>query len=65
VREERIKALLANRLITQEQAEQFRRNGAIGSHLENLERNEGFKGFNQQGVNEIISATDPRKHLGH
>jgi hypothetical protein len=65
VREERIKSLLVDRLITQEQAEQFRRNGAIGSHLENLERNEGFKGFNQQGVNEIIAATDPRKHLAH
>ena len=38
-----------------------REQGAIGSHLENLERNEGFKGFNQTGVSEIISATDPRK----
>ena len=37
--------------------------GAIGSHLENLERNEGFKGFNQTGVSEIIAATDPRKQL--
>jgi hypothetical protein len=64
VREERIATLLASRLITPDQAEQFRKNGAIGSHLENLERNEGFKGFNQSGVNEIIAATDPRRHLG-
>jgi hypothetical protein len=63
VQEERIAALLAAKLITVEQAEQFRRNGAIGSHLENLERNAGFKGFNQTGVSEIIAATDPRKHL--
>ena len=41
---------------------QVPREGAIGSHLENLERNQGFKGFNQTGVSEIIAATDPRKH---
>ena len=35
--------------------------GAIGSHLENLERNDGYKGFNQHGVSDIISRTDPRK----
>ena len=58
----RIQKLLDETLITPEQAEQFRRHGAIGSHLENLERNEGFKGFNQKGVSEIIAATDPRKH---
>jgi hypothetical protein len=61
VEENRIGRLLDAKLITLEQAEQFRTNGAIGSHLENLERNDGFKGFNQQGVSEIISATDPRK----
>lgn len=57
----RIERLLAQKLISADQAAQFRENGAIGSHLENLERNEGFKGFNQTGVSEIISATDPRK----
>jgi hypothetical protein len=62
VRPERIDRLLKDRLITPEQADKFRREGAIGSHLENLERNQGFKGFNQTGVSEIISATDPRKH---
>ncbi|HVT90529.1 MAG TPA: hypothetical protein VHD56_16865 [Tepidisphaeraceae bacterium] len=61
VREQKIQKLLGQRQITMEQAQEFRRNGAIGSHLENLERNEGFKGFNQTGVSEIISATDPRK----
>ncbi len=58
----RIERLLRAKRITPEQAEQFRTQGAIGSHLENLERNQGFKGFNQQGVSEIIAATDPRKH---
>jgi hypothetical protein len=63
VREERIRRLLEKGQITQEQARQFRENGAIGSHLENLERNDGFKGFNQKGVSEIISKTDPRKNV--
>jgi hypothetical protein len=38
--------------------------GAIGSHLENLQRKAGFKGFNQQSVSVSIQATDPRKQ-GH
>jgi hypothetical protein len=48
--------------ITAEQHEKFLRDGAIGSHLENLQRREGYKGFNQQAVSAIISATDPRLH---
>jgi hypothetical protein len=59
----RLAKLLGEHLITPEQAQQFRTQGAIGSHLENLERNDGFKGFNQTGVSQIIAATDPRKHL--
>lgn len=59
----RIELLLDDGQITPEQANQFRKQGAIGSHLENLERNEGFKGFNQSGVSEIIAHTDPRRHL--
>jgi hypothetical protein len=60
VRIERIDRLLRSGRITEEQAKQFRTKGAIGSHLENLERNQGFKGFNQTGVSEIIARTDPR-----
>ncbi len=61
VSEERLARLLASGQITGDQAELFRTKGALGSHLENLERNDGFKGFNQQGVSAIISKTDPRK----
>jgi hypothetical protein len=57
----RVDALLAKGLITPAQAEGFRKDGAIGSHLENLERKGGFKGFNQKAVSAIIAATDPRK----
>lgn len=60
VSHERIGALLDRKQISEADAERFRREGALGSHLENLQRGDGFKGFNQQGVNEIISGTDPR-----
>lgn len=60
VRPERIDRLFKSGRITAEQATRFREKGAIGSHLENLERNQGFKGFNQTGVNDIIARTDPR-----
>jgi hypothetical protein len=60
VRPERIDRLLTAGRITAEQAKQFREKGALGSHLENLERNQGFKGFNQSGISEIIARTDPR-----
>ncbi len=38
----------------------FEQIGAIGSHLELIERRQGFKGFNQDSVSVIIQATDPR-----
>jgi hypothetical protein len=56
----RIQRLLEGGLITADQAEIFRREGAVGSHLENLQRKGGFKGFNQKSVSVIIAATDPR-----
>jgi hypothetical protein len=48
--------------IDADQHAKFLRDGALGSHLEDLERREGFKGFNQQAVSAIIAATDPRLH---
>jgi hypothetical protein len=59
----RVDALERAGLVTAEQAEDFRLNGAIGSHLENLERNEGFKGFNQPGIDGVLRIIDPRKNL--
>jgi len=56
----RLQRLVSRGQITREQAERFMKNGSIGSHLENLERKEGFKGFNQKGVSDIIHRTDPR-----
>jgi hypothetical protein len=57
----RIERLSQAGLITAAQAETFRRHGAIGSHLENLQRKGGYKGFNQQAVSVIIAETDPRR----
>ncbi len=53
---------LAAGWITSEQRDKFVKEGAIGSHLENLQRREGYKGFNQQAVSAILNATDPRLH---
>jgi len=61
VRRERAELLLQRHLIDQAQFDQFTTQGAIGSHLENLQRKGGFKGFNQKSVSVIIQATDPRK----
>ena len=61
VNPERVQRLLSRGLITSEQADKFLAQGAIGSHLENLQRRYGFKGFNQTGINEIIRDTDPRR----
>jgi hypothetical protein len=61
VRRERAERLLSAKLLTQQQFDQFIKDGAIGSHLENLQRHGGFKGFNQKSVSVVIAATDPRK----
>ena len=58
----RAKRLLEAGSINAEQSEKFCREGALGSHLENLQRHGGFKGFNQKSVSVVISATDPRKN---
>ncbi len=62
VQKQRADRLLALGWIDKEQHERFLSEGAIGSHLENLQRREGYKGFNQQAVSAIIAATDPRLH---
>ncbi len=59
VRPERIESLLAAGHLTQEKADTLHKEGALGSHLENLERNQGFKGFNQTGIDDIIARTNP------
>jgi hypothetical protein len=57
----RIEIALGSGWITSEEAQKFATQGAIGSHLEILQRKEGYKGFNQQAVSAILGDTDPRK----
>ncbi len=64
VRRERAERLLHAGSIDEKQFNQFVTDGAIGSHLENLQRKGGFKGFNQKSVSVIITATDPRAQHG-
>jgi hypothetical protein len=52
---------LKNGWINEVEAEKFVKEGAIGSHLEILQRKEGYKGFNQQAVSAILGAVDPRR----
>jgi hypothetical protein len=63
VRPERAARLLKQGFIDQTQFQRFTEDGAIGSHLENLQRKGGFKGFNQKSVSAIIRATDPRSPI--
>jgi hypothetical protein len=60
VGQERLDKLVAAGLIDDAQRTRFADKGAVGSHLENIQRSEGFKGFNQQTVSDIIRRTDPR-----
>jgi hypothetical protein len=57
---DRLERLAAAGQMSDAQRAQFAEKGAIGSHLENIQRGEGFKGFNQEMVSDIIRRTDPR-----
>jgi hypothetical protein len=61
VRRERAEQLLHGGFISPDQFQRFLTEGALGSHLENLQRHGGFKGFNQKSVSAVIAATDPRR----
>lgn len=56
----RVHKLLEGKKISRDEADKFLHYGAVGSHMENLQRREGYKGFNQKNVSFIIKKTDPR-----
>jgi hypothetical protein len=64
VASDRLERLAGTDQLSDMQQAQFAEQGAIGSHLENIQRDEGFKGFNQQTVSDIIRRTDPRAGIG-
>jgi hypothetical protein len=59
VKNDRLNLLLKKRQLSEEQASAFARDAAIASHLENIQRGQGFKGFNQNSVSAIIKSTNP------
>lgn len=56
----RLENTLNSGYLTKERSNLFAAEGAIGCHLEIIQRTQGFKGFNQDSVSVIIKATDPR-----
>jgi hypothetical protein len=60
VEPQRIYRLVEQGQLTLQQGKHFIQQGAIGSHLENLQRREGYKGFNKNNVSVIMKKTDPR-----
>jgi len=60
----RIDKLAKDGHLAADEADDFRLRGAIGAHFENIERNAGFKGFNQPGIDGVLTIIDPRRNLG-
>lgn len=58
----RVDALEQGGHIPAEEAEAIRLNGAIIAHLENIERNQGYKGFNREGIDGVLRKLDPRAY---
>jgi len=59
----RVDALEAAGHIGADEAEKLRTEGSIVTHLENIERNDGFKGFNREGIDSVLRKLDPRAYL--
>jgi len=57
ISETRIQKLLSEQKIDPSQAEEYTKVGAVYSHLENIERGNGFKGFNPQSVDKTLRDT--------
>ncbi len=59
----RLDALEAGGHLSPAEAEDIRLGGTIAAHLENLERNDGYKGFNMPGIDGVLRKLDPRKDV--
>ncbi len=56
---QRLEVLRRGNKISEEAYLRIKEHGAVGSHLENLQRRDGFKGFNQKSVSQIIREVNP------
>lgn len=61
VEPDRIGRLISEAKLSPEEARRFLSEGAKGSHLEILQRWEGYKGFDKTSVSGIIRSTDARR----
>lgn len=61
---DKVSALEAAGHIDPAEAEAIRLNGTVATHLENIERNEGYKGFNREGIDSVLRKLDPRANAG-
>lgn len=64
VKPERVRYLLNEGFIDESTAEKFFQKGAVGSHVENIQRADGYKGFSQARISAIIAETDPVHYEG-
>ncbi len=58
----RVDRLEAEGHLPPDEAERIRLEGAIVTHLENIERNDGYKGFNKPGIDGVLRKLDPREY---
>ncbi|WP_397580222.1 hypothetical protein [Sphingorhabdus sp.] len=61
----RVDRLEAGGHIGSDEAERLRLEGSIVTHLENIERNDGYKGFNREGIDSVLRKLDPRAYLAN
>jgi hypothetical protein len=61
----RVDRLEAGGHIGADEAERLRLEGSIVTHLENIERNDGYKGFNREGIDSVLRKLDPRAYLAN
>jgi hypothetical protein len=64
IKPERLNKLAQKGILDVNKRNNFEVNGAVSSHIEIIQRDQGFKGFNQDSVSAIIKNTDPRTYKG-
>jgi hypothetical protein len=59
----RLDELVMRGQLSADQASTIAADGGVGSHLENIAREDGFKGFNSRNISDALRSTDPRAKL--
>jgi hypothetical protein len=61
----RVDRLEAGGHIGADEAERLRLEGSIVMHLEDVERNDAYKGLNREGIDSVLRKLDPRAYLAN